>query len=262
MICYAKKIYIGIFIYFDHRIADFFVMVKENFRKAFNEKKLKKKEQTSKKKIIIAVVLIVLAFSGSSLIYFIMRITLNTKTPMVVVVSGSMEPNLLKGDLLFLKGKDPATIKNGTIEGKEGDIIVFNARDLWIHAPNDPIVHRVVDKMYDNGWFFLTKGDANPFPDDAWVPEGRILGIVCGRIPYIGWVKIVLTDSGLLIPLLVIVSALLIISIIWDIVKKEDVEVKGKKKGDQKLIFDPKSKNEDLVQELELDYTKYDELDS
>ena len=262
MICYAKKIYIGIFIYFDHRIADFFVMEKKDFRKAFNEKKLKKKEHTSKRKIIIAVVLIVLAFSGSFLLYFILQIALNTNTPMVVVVSGSMEPNLLKGDLLFLKGKDPATIKNGTIEGKEGDIIVFDARNLWSHAPNDPIVHRVVDKIYNNEWFFLTKGDANPSPDDAWVPEGNILGVVCGRIPYIGWVKIVLTDSGLLIPLLVIVSALLIISIIWDIVKKEDVEAKGKKKGEQKFIFNSKSKDDDSVRELELDYTKYDNLDS
>ena len=101
----------------------------------------------------------------------------------------SHQPNLHKGDLLFLKGKDAENIKNGTIEGKEGDIIVFDARGLWIRAPSDPIVHRVVDKMYDNGWFFLTKGDANLNPDDAWVPETRIQGVVVGRIPYIGWVK-------------------------------------------------------------------------
>ena len=72
-------------------------------------------------------------------------------------------------------------------------------------------IHRVVDKWYDGAWFFRTKGDANPIIDDAPVPESRILGVLVGRIPYIGWVKILLTDSGLLIPLLVIVSALLII---------------------------------------------------
>lgn len=239
-------------------------MEKNDLLKAFNKKKLKKKEESSKKKIIIGVVLIIFAFSGSFLIYFIMQIALNTNTPMVVVVSGSMEPNLLRGDLLFLKGKNPATIKSGTIEGKEGDIIVFDARTLpdWINPPGDPIVHRVIDKTYDNGWLFRTKGDANPTPDGGWVPESRILGVVCGRIPYIGWVKILLTDSGLLIPLLVIVSALLIISIIWDIVKKEDVEVKGKKKGEQRLIFNPKSKKDDLIREIEVDYTKYDDFNS
>ncbi|MCK4381635.1 MAG: signal peptidase I, partial [Candidatus Lokiarchaeota archaeon] len=147
-------------------------MEKNDLLKAFNKKKLKKKEESSKKKIIIGVVLIIFAFSGSFLIYFIMQIALNTNTPMVVVVSGSMEPNLLRGDLLFLKGKNPATIKSGTIEGKEGDIIVFDARTLpdWINPPGDPIVHRVIDKTYDNGWLFRTKGDANPTPDGGWVP--------------------------------------------------------------------------------------------
>lgn len=185
-----------------------------------------KKQPTSKRKILIALILIGFAFSGAFLFYFALQITLNTKHPMVVVVSGSMEPKILKGDLLFLKGEDPANIKNGTIEGKEGDIIVYNARGLWPGAPSDPIVHRVVDKRYDNGYLFLTKGDANPTPDDSWVPETRILGVVVGRIPYIGWVKIILTDTGLLIPLLVIVSGLLIISIIWDLVKKDEKEDK------------------------------------
>ncbi|MFX1329442.1 MAG: signal peptidase I [Promethearchaeota archaeon] len=236
-------------------------MEKIDLKKSFNKKKAKKKEVSPKRKIIIAVILIIFAFSGSFLIYFIMQITLNTKTPMVVVVSYSMEPNLLKGDLLFLKGKDPATIKNGTIEGKEGDIIVFDAHGVWINAPSDPIVHRVIDKMYDNGWFFLTKGDANPFHDEAWVPEDHILGVVVGRIPYIGWVKIILTDSGLLIPLLVIVSFLLIISIIWDIVKKDEND-KDKSKEKHREIFDQKYLEDDTVEEIKLDYTKHEEFES
>jgi len=221
---------------------------------------LKKTRSTSKRKIIIAVILIIFAFSGSFLIYFILQITLNTQTPMVVVVSGSMEPTLLKGDLLFLQGKDPAQIKNGTIQGKEGDIIVFDARNLpgWINPPNDPIVHRVIDKWYDGGWFFRTKGDANFLVDDAPVPESRILGVVVGRIPYIGWVKILLSDSGLLIPLLVIVSALLIISIIWDIIKKDD-DVRDKKKGEEELIYNPKAKDAEY-REIEYDYTKNNKL--
>jgi len=167
----------------------------------------KEKSASRKRKIIVTVILISLAFSGAFIIYFVMQFSLNTKTPMVVVVSGSMEPNLHKGDLLFLRGKDPASIKNGSIEGKEGDIIVFDAYGIpgWHNPPSEPIVHRVISKRYDNGWFFLTKGDANPRHDSAEVPDTKILGVVVGRIPYIGWIKILLTDSGLLVPLLVIV---------------------------------------------------------
>lgn len=232
-------------------------MEQKYLKKGFNKKKPKENKLSSKRKIIIAIILIIFAFSGSFLIYYILQVTLNTTTPMVVVVSGSMEPTLHRGDLLFLQGKDPATIKNGTIYGKEGDIIVFDAHGLWINPPPDPIVHRVIGKKYDNAWFFLTKGDANPSPDEAWVPENKILGVVVGIIPYIGWVKIILTDSGLLIPLLVIVSALLVISIIWDLVKKDD-EGKDKKKGENREIFDQKYIKDNSVEEVELDFTKND----
>ena len=215
------------------------------------------KTPSTKRKIIVTVILLVTAFSGAFLIYFVLQVALNTNTPMVVVVSESMEPNLLKGDLLFLKGIDPENIKNGTIEGKEGDIIVFDAFNIpgWIDPPPEPIVHRVIDKKYDNGWFFLTKGDHNSNRDNyphppVWVPETFILGVVVGRIPYIGWVKILLTDSGLLIPLLVIVSALLVISVVWDIVKKE----KDEPESDKKRIYDEK----EIKQEIEIDFTKTD----
>lgn len=210
----------------------------------------KEKRPSTKRKIIVTAILLVTAFSGAFLVYFIMQVALNTNTPMVVVVSGSMEPNLYRGDLLFLRGIDAENIQNGTIEGKEGDIIVFDARGLgWYHAPTDPIVHRVIDKKYDNGWFFLTKGDANANPDIVWIPETRIFGVVTGRIPYIGWVKIILTESNLLIPLLVIVSVLLVGSVIWDIVKKDKDKPES---NDSKRIYNEK----EFKQEIEIDFTK------
>jgi len=184
-------------------------------------KREKKKRFT--KKVIFAIVMICVAFFGSFLIYFILQVTLNTEAPIVVVISPSMEPTIHEGDLLFVRGTDPENIKNGTVEDMDGDIIVFDARNLWIGAPEEPIVHRVIDKyLIGDTWYFRTKGDANSLPDATPVPESRVIGVVIGGIPYIGWVKIFLTRSGLLIPLLVIISALLIISIIRDIIKSED----------------------------------------
>ena len=188
-----------------------------------NQTTKKEKKPASRKKIIIAVVMISIAFFGSFLVYFILQISFNTKSPIVVVVSGSMETQIHKGDLLFVMGREPEDIKNGTIIDKDGDIIVFNAQGLWPTAPLDPIVHRVIDKyQVGDTWYFRTKGDANAIPDAAPIPESRIIGVVIGGIPYIGWVKIFLTESGLLIPLLVIISALLIISIVRDIYKGDD----------------------------------------
>lgn len=199
-----------------------------------SNKKEKEKKPISRKKVIIAVVMISIAFFGSFLLYFGLQVALNTEVPIVIVVSGSMEPNIREGDLLFVMGTNPELIKNGTAEDKNGDVIVFDARELWVGAPEEPIVHRVVGKyLVGDTLYFRTKGDANSLPDQAPVPESRILGVVIGGIPYIGWVKIVLTESGLLIPLLVIISAFLVISIIWDIFQEEDDNDDRKKINDK-----------------------------
>jgi len=198
----------------------------------------KVKKPIPHKKIIIAVVMIVIAFFGSFLVYFILQISMNTESPIVVVISGSMEPNIHKGDLLFVIGTDADEINNG-------DVIVFNAQGLWGGAPLEPIVHRVIDKnQIGDTWYFTTKGDANAFPDQEDIPESRVLGVVVGGIPYIGWVKIFLTDSGLLIPLLVLISALLIISIVWDIVKGDDEDQDKTDKESQNNI-NKQSKSEE-----------------
>jgi len=191
--------------------------------------KEKEKKPISHKKVIIAVVMICIAFFGSFLVYFGLQVALNTEAPIVIVVSGSMEPSIREGDLLFVMGANPEDIKNGTAEDRNGDVIVFDARGLWAGAPEEPIVHRVIDKyLVGDTWYFRTKGDANSIPDQAPVPESRKIGVVIGGIPYIGWVKILLTESGLLIPLLIIISALLVISIIRDIFQGDDEDQKKK----------------------------------
>ena len=53
------------------------------------------------------------------------------ESPIVVVLSGSMEPAFQRGDLLFLSNLPDLA--------KIGDIVVYNIRDRSI-----PIVHRVV----------------------------------------------------------------------------------------------------------------------
>jgi signal peptidase len=198
-------------------------------------KKEKEKKPIPHKKVIIAVVMICIAFFGSFLLYFSLQVALNTDAPIVIVVSGSMEPSIREGDLLFVMGTNPKDIKNGTVEDKNGDVIVFNAIGLWAGAPEEPIVHRVVDKYLDGGtWYFWTKGDANSLVDKAPVPENCIIGVVIGGIPYIGWVKILLTRYNLLIPLIVITSVFLVISIIRDIFQDENKD----EDEDQKKIND------------------------
>jgi signal peptidase len=196
--------------------------MQRKYRLKFKKKSNKEKEPISKKKIIISLLLIFFAFFGSFIIFVILQFALNSETPMVVVISDSMKPTINKGDLLFVQGRDPEDIE-------EGDIIVFDAHDLWSGAPDEPIVHRVVDiHKHDGKFYFNTKGDNNAKRDEEPIPGHRVKGVVCGRVPYIGWIKIVMTDYGLFIPILLILAVPLIVSIIYDIFKGEEEEEKEK----------------------------------
>jgi len=197
--------------------------MQRKYRIKLKKKSKDEKAPVSKKKIIISVFIILFAFFGSFILYFILQISLNTETPMVVVISDSMAPEINTGDLLFVQGRDPEDIE-------VGDIIVFDAHDLWAGAPDEPIVHRVVDiENRDGRLYFRTKGDANEDKDEKWIPEHRVKGVVIGKIPYIGWIKIVLADYGLFIPVLIILSVPLIVSIFWDIIKGEEEEKEKEK---------------------------------
>src|SRR5210317_1517064 len=77
-----------------------------------------------------------------------------SESPVVVVLSGSMEPAFQRGDILFL---------NNSVEKVfVGDVVVFKIRDRDI-----PIVHRIlkVHEKPDGRVELLTKGDNNRVDD-------------------------------------------------------------------------------------------------
>jgi len=215
-----------------------------------NKKKKTWKIKTKKKTIEIPVkevveitIFIVVLFTTTFGTFWILQAALKTKTPMVVVSSGSMTGTYNEGDLLFIRGDvDPADIEAGSHVLLTGDVIVFEAD--WSDT-GDPIVHRVVDAQYlilEGIWIFRTWGDANlnadqPEEDTSstrpWVREDEIVGKVVGRIPWIGRVKLFLTRNGLAIPLIIILVLALVISIAWDLThpdKEEDKKKKSKRK--------------------------------
>lgn len=126
----------------------------------------------------------------------------NTESPIVVVLSGSMEPAFYRGDLLFLT--NPASEHYRT-----GDITVYK-----IPGADIPIVHRVLEthdvpsKAKPSGLeagqplnqLLLTKGDNNHVDDIElyqgldWLERKHIVGTVRGFLPYVGYVTIAMND--------------------------------------------------------------------
>nr|VWO98601.1 DNA helicase (EC [Ganoderma boninense] len=126
----------------------------------------------------------------------------NTESPIVVVLSGSMEPAFYRGDLLFLT--NPPNQRYET-----GDITVYK-----VPGADIPIVHRVLE-THDLAQrrkglvpasplaprqLLLTKGDNNHVDDLElyqgleWLERKHIVGKVRGFLPYVGYVTIAMND--------------------------------------------------------------------
>lgn len=96
-----------------------------------------------------------------------------------VVLSGSMEPEFSKGDLIFVKE---------TLEYAENDIVVFQ-------DGNTLVVHRIIEIDEDT---ITTKGDANNAADEP-ITQEVIKGEVIGCIPFVGEiVNLIKTPLGTL----------------------------------------------------------------
>lgn len=119
---------------------------------------------------------------------------LSTDMPVVAVESNSMIPTFYQGDILIIQGVSDPQNYAGFL--KIGDIIVFSAEGRDV-----PIVHRIKEINADGS--FQTQGDANTaqHPFEKQVFPSQIHGKVIAVVPYLGWVKIGVTEY--LVPFLV-----------------------------------------------------------
>jgi signal peptidase len=126
-----------------------------------------------------------------------LSVVTNSSSPLVVVLSGSMEPAFQRGDILFLWNREKYV--------NVGDIVVYNApqRDI-------PIVHRVLHehivedkKTATLQQYLLTKGDNNERDDLPLYGYGKtylnrendIVGNVKGYLPKVGYITILITEN-------------------------------------------------------------------
>lgn len=148
--------------------------------------------------LLFIVIALLLAYG----IYDTVGMALGTNIPVVAVTSGSMEPELQRGDLIIVHGKDFDEIELG-------DIIIYQSEYMPV-----PIIHRVIDR--DNATV-ETEGDANNHqvtacvrPDGSYrmgsscpngelvnvekgITEEQVLGTAFFIVPEVGHLKLVPT---------------------------------------------------------------------
>ncbi len=129
-----------------------------------------------------------------------------------IVLSGSMEPVILPGDLIITKNTDPTDIK-------VGDIITFR------QDKTTAVSHRVTEVLTDGGLAFHTKGDANVGADLSAVSAEALEGKYILRIGKIGNLALFLQTP---IGLLIFVVTPLCLFIVYDVVVRNARKKKQK----------------------------------
>lgn len=126
-------------------------------------------------------------------------IVTNSQSPIVVVISGSMEPAFQRGDVLFLWNRNELN--------NVGDVVVYEVEGKEI-----PIVHRVLREHHETTenpssgpkrQLLLTKGDNNAGNDISLYAkrniylqkENDIIGTVKGYVPKIGYITIWISEN-------------------------------------------------------------------
>jgi signal peptidase I len=167
-------------------------MIKDIFDKqVFELKKL----WANKRQLTFQVLNLAMIVFSALMIWKGLMFVTKSESPVVVVLSGSMEPAFQRGDILFLN--------NARHEVFVGDVVVFKIKNRDI-----PIVHRIL-KVHKDALTgeveLLTKGDNNRVddrglyaPGQLWLKREDILGKAVGTLRYVGMVTIALNDYPVL----------------------------------------------------------------
>ena len=144
-------------------------------------------KRMDKRQFIFQVLSFGMIVSSALMIWKGLMVVTGSESPIVAVLSGSMEPAFYRGDVLFLTNYEEEDIR-------VGEIIVFK-----IEGQDIPIVHRVmkIHEKEDGTIKFLTKGDNNTVddrglyaPGQFWLERKDVVGRARGFLPYVGIVSI------------------------------------------------------------------------
>ncbi len=131
-----------------------------------------------------------------------------------IVLSGSMETEIHKGDLIIAKTVLPETLQ-------VNDVIAF--RD----AENTVTTHRIIDIVVRDGiTYFITKGDNNNTQDQNLVEYGDVEGLYVFRVPGIGSMMNSLSKPTTILIILMGITLIFVIGFTISNKKQRDIERK------------------------------------
>ena len=150
------------------------IKIKNWFKKDITEEVALEKYKRSKKELFFFIPLIIFS---CALIYVVSGYF---RYYAIAVASGSMEPEISKGDVVIV----------------DKNYNEINVDDVLAYMHNGKvIVHRIYKVIKnDNEYFVYTKGDANNDYDKYKVTEDMFIGVVKKKIPLIGYPTVLLNE--------------------------------------------------------------------
>lgn len=122
----------------------------------------------------------------------------------LIVISGSMEPGIMTGDLLIDTPRDTATLEVGQVASIYSDVT------------GNIVTHRVVgiEPTGDQQWSIRLQGDANDSEDGAPYIVGDTVLRPALQVPGVGYAIVTLTKPSVAIPLAITLVAFLGIALL------------------------------------------------
>jgi len=162
---------------------------------------------------------LVLTVTVMILIPFMVFMLVSSKTDKIggiksfVVLSGSMEPKLPVGSVIF-------TLPRASYDA--GDIVSY-------YRDGNIVTHRIVDKkIAETGITYITKGDANKLDDTEQLMKSQIIGKQVFVIPYIGKLTSFLFTQIGFFAFIIFPIVLFIIFEIYNIKKELEIQFEAK----------------------------------
>ena len=122
-----------------------------------------------------------------------------------IVLSGSMEPSIMTGDMVFVKETDPDSLK-------VGDVIAYKSGSAVV-------THRLVEVKSEHGETrYVTQGDANNAADQGMVKPADVEGIYQRRVAGAGNLAMFMqTTTGMIL----FVVCPLVLFVLWDVIRRQ-----------------------------------------
>ena len=124
------------------------------------------------------------------------------------VVSGSMEPNIPVGSIVYVHQQEFNDIS-------VGDVISFKI------SSTEMVTHRVT-KIDQQNQTFHTKGDANDTEDGQPVEYDNVIGMVAFSIPYLGYLTLYIKTPLGIAAICAVVFVIIILNYLPEVFEKEE----------------------------------------